>query len=174
MTDDGGRKLVVATEVNLSRLHSGLESAKDASFEAECAIEVLQGLSNLLRLPCDEGVLKQLRETASRQPRFTIRMMQRTVDVPDHADPGIPEAEHFKLARKELAIVLREQGVAVPARYELEPAKQIMNAAREAMRQGCMQDCTVRPKAAAADLRRAARRADRQISARGHSSAAQP
>jgi len=136
VTDDGGRKLVVATEVNLSRLHSGLERAKDASFEVECAIEVLQGLSNLLRLPCDEGVLKQLRETASRQPRFTIRMMQRTVDVPDHADPGIPEAEHFKLARKELAIVLREQGVAVPARYELEPAKQIMNAARDAMRQG--------------------------------------
>jgi len=127
-------KLVVAAEVNLSRLYSRLENAKDASFEAECAIELTVGLSGLLALSCDEGVLGLLRGTQSRQPRFTLRTTQRPFDVPDYANPNLPEAGQFKLARKELAIVFKQQGVAASVRYELEPAKHIMNSARDAMR----------------------------------------
>lgn len=127
-------KVVVEAEVNLSRLYSRLENAKDASFEAECAIELTVGLSGLLALSCDEGILELLRETQSRQPRFTLRTTQRPFDVPDYANPDLPEAGQFKLARKKLAIAFKQQGVAAPARYELEPAKYIMNSARDAMR----------------------------------------
>lgn len=127
-------KVVVVAEVNISRLYSRLENAKDASFEAECVIELTVGLSELLSLSCDEGVLELLRGTQSRQPRFTLRTAQRPFDVPDYANPDLPEAGQFKLARKELAIVFKQQGVAAPVRYELEPAKHIMNSARDAMR----------------------------------------
>lgn len=127
-------KVLVVAKVNLSRLYSVLESATDASFETECAIELTLELSRLLGLDCDESVLGSLRETASRPPRFTLRTTQRPFDVPDFASPALPEAGQFKTARKELAIVFKQQGVTAPARYELDPAKQIMNLARDTMR----------------------------------------
>jgi hypothetical protein len=134
LNDDGVRKLVVSTRVNLSRLHEGVNEAKDASFEAECTIGMVLGLSALLGEPVDEALIDRLRATSQGPPRFTIRVTQRTVDVPDFASPWAPEAEQFKRARKELAFVFKAQGVAAPARFELEPAKQVMNAARDAMR----------------------------------------
>lgn len=134
LTFRASEKAVFTVEVNLSRLYSGLNSAADASFEAECAIELAVGLSPLLGLSCDEGVLESLRKTEKRQPRFTLRSTKRPFDVPDHASPDLPEAGQFKLARKELAFVFKQQGVITPARYELEPAKLIMNSARDAMR----------------------------------------
>lgn len=134
ISSEGGAKLEVAVEVNISRLRSRLDCAEDASFEVECAASVVAGLCSLLRSPCDEDVLKSLHGTAGAKPRFTLRSMERTVDVPDHASADVPEPEHFKLARKELAVIFKDQGVVAPARYELEPAKQIMNAARDAMR----------------------------------------
>jgi len=132
--EDGDAKLEAAVQVNISRLRSRLEGAKDASFEAECAAAVATGLCALVGTPCDEDVLRRLGDTASDRPRFTVRSMRRTVDVPDHASPSLPKPEQFKLARKELAEIFKDLGVAVPARYELEQAKQIMNAARDAMR----------------------------------------
>ena len=131
---DNPDALDVAVQVNIARLLSRLDDAKDASFEAECATAVAAGLCNLLGAPCDEELLRRLNDTARNQPRFTLRAMQRTVDVPDHASPDVPRPEQFKLARKELAVIFKDQGVAAPARYELEQAKQVMNAARDAMR----------------------------------------
>nr|WP_312988200.1 hypothetical protein [Comamonas koreensis] len=131
---DTSEKLVVEAEVNLSRLYSRLENAKDASFEAECAIELTAGLSALLALNCDEEILELLNGTRHRQPRFTLRTTQRPFDVPDYANPDLPEAGQFKLARRELAIAFKQQGVAAPAHYELEPAKHILNFGRDAMR----------------------------------------
>ncbi|MFL9908891.1 hypothetical protein [Paraburkholderia sp. RL17-337-BIB-A] len=61
--------------------------------------------------------------------------MERRVDVPDCASPELPESEHYKIARRDLAVALSKQGVAAPARYELAPAKAIIDAARETMRQ---------------------------------------
>lgn len=131
---DDREKLEVAVQVNIARLCSKLDDAKDASFEAECATAVAAGLCDLLATPCDEEVLRKLNDTARDRPRFTLRAMQRTVDVPDHASPDVPKPEQFKLARKELAVIFKAQGAAAPSRYELEQAKQIMNAARDAMR----------------------------------------
>jgi hypothetical protein len=126
--------LVVSTTVNLARLKARLESATDASFEVECVQETVKGICSLLGLPRDEPVIAQVGETASRPPRFTIHTTRRKIDVPDFADPLLPQPEHFKLARRDLALVLKDLGVAAPSRHELEPAKLIMNSARVAFR----------------------------------------
>jgi hypothetical protein len=132
---DGAKSLVVTVEVNPSRLHLRLEKAQDASFEVDSVIETVQGLSALLGVPVDQEVVALLRETAARPPRFTTHTTQRLVDVPDHANPKVPGSEHYKLARRDLAVVFKKEGVAAPARYELESAKIIMNAARDAARE---------------------------------------
>lgn len=125
----------VSTEVNLARLHTRLEAASNASFEVECAHEVVLGLCYLLLVKPDDRTLALLLDTASRQPRFTIHTEQRIVDVPNFCAPEVPEPEHYKVARRDLAILLKEQGVAAPARYELAEAKRIIDIARDSMRQ---------------------------------------
>jgi hypothetical protein len=125
----------VTVEVNLARLQERLDSPVDASFEVECLTEVVQGLSDLLRKPINPDVVHALASTTSRLPRFTLKRVERRVDVPDYASPELPEPEHYKIARRDLAVALSEQGVAAPARYELAPAKTIIDAARETMRQ---------------------------------------
>jgi hypothetical protein len=134
LIDSDDEKLEVAVQVNIARLRSRLEDAFDNSFEAESASAVVAGLCDLLQISLDGDVLEQLNNTASGRPRFTLHTTQRMTDVPDHASPDLPKPEQFKLARKELAVIFKEQGIAVPARYELEQAKIVMNAARDVMR----------------------------------------
>jgi hypothetical protein len=73
--------------------------------------------------------------TAARLPRFTLKCVERTVDVPDFAQPLVPQPEQYKIARRDLAIVLKQQGVEAPGRYELAPAKMIIDSARDKLRQ---------------------------------------
>jgi hypothetical protein len=134
LTSASPETTVFSIQVNLSRLASRLNGSVDASFEVECAIELSTGLSKLLGLNCDDSILESLSNTANGPPRFTLRSGPRPFDVPEHTNPYIPEANQFKLARKELAVAFKQQGVVVPARYELEAAKHIMNSARDSAR----------------------------------------
>lgn len=125
----------VSVDINLARLQSRLDSPVDASFEVECLTEVVRGLSTLLGKQVGSDVVATLAGTAARLPRFTLKRVNRTVDVPDFAQPEIPQPEQYKIARRDLAIVLKQQGVEAPGRYELDPAKKIIDSARDALRQ---------------------------------------
>ncbi len=125
----------VSVDVNLARLQSQLESPADASFEVDCLIETVEGLAKLLEKQVGSHVMDALRRTAAKLPRFTLKRVDRTVDVPDFAQPKLPEPEQYKIARRDLAIVLKQQGVDAPSRYELGSAKKIIDSARDAMRQ---------------------------------------
>jgi hypothetical protein len=126
--------LVVSVRVNLARLRTKLDQANDASFEAECLESLMVGICGLLGVQPSPEVLGLVRETASRQPRFRMQTTRRTVDVPEHADPDLPKPQQYKLARRDLALVLKDQGVVAPSRHELEPAKLVINGARDALR----------------------------------------
>jgi hypothetical protein len=84
-------------------------------------------------LPLDERVLRGLSATADRTPRFTLSHRERTVDVPDHPDPISADLEHFKLARRDLAMEFRAEGIA-PRRYELKQAKAVIDKIRDRYR----------------------------------------
>jgi hypothetical protein len=125
--------LVLEVEVDLSRVAFGLENASDARFEALCVGEWLRGACDLVEASLDKQVLLVLAATADRAPRFTVSHKERTVDVPDHPDPVSADLEHFKLARRDLAIEFRTEGVA-PGRYELKQAKEVINTIRNRYR----------------------------------------
>jgi len=125
--------LVLEVEVDLSQVAADLEDASDARFEAFCAGEWLRGACAFLGVSLDEQVLRALAATADRTPRFTLSHRQRTVDVPDHPDPILPELEHFKLARRDLAMEFRAEGIA-SGRYELKPAKAVIDKIRDRYR----------------------------------------
>jgi hypothetical protein len=125
----------VSVDVNLARLQSRLDSPIDASFEVECLTEAVRGLATLLGKQVGSDVVATLADTAARLPRFTLKRVKRTVDVPDFAQPEVPQPEQYKIARRDLAIVLKQQGVEAPGRYELAPAKKIIDSARDTLRQ---------------------------------------
>ncbi|MDN7454232.1 hypothetical protein [Burkholderia cenocepacia] len=127
-------ELRVRLVVNLARVRSRLQQVEDASFEVECATTLLDKLAQHAHgrsLNTDERNL--LAQTTNRQPRFVMRYVKRTVDVPDYAAPKQPTLENYKVARRTLAELLMSQGVA-PGRYELDEAKTLINASRAAYR----------------------------------------
>lgn len=117
--------------VNLAKLAQDLEDAEDARFEVACAVAVIERLFAALGGPMPAELRETLTGTACRLPRFTLKQMPRMVDVPDFTRPQAPRPEDYKVARRDLAILLRAQGVA-PGEYKLEAAKALINPARAA------------------------------------------
>ncbi|MFA7290978.1 MAG: hypothetical protein WC023_01900 [Rhodocyclaceae bacterium] len=119
--------------VNLAKLAQDLEDAEDARFEVGCAVAVVERLFAALGGPMPAELCEALEVSAGRLPRFTLNHMQRMVDVPDFTRPQMPRLEDYKVARRDLAILLKAQGVA-PGEYTLEAAKALINPARAAYR----------------------------------------
>ncbi|MEN8130963.1 MAG: hypothetical protein ABFS45_12375 [Pseudomonadota bacterium] len=119
--------------INLAKLAQELEDAEDARFEAVCAVGIVECLFEILESSVPSELRDALADTAGRPPRFTLSHMQRMVDVPDFTHPQVPSLEDYKVARRDLAKLLKAQGVE-PGKYTLEVAKALINRAREAYR----------------------------------------
>lgn len=130
---DANDRIVLSIEVNMSRVHEGVHGATDASFESECAIELLRCVAAAADQEINAGVISQIADTSKGRPRFVLRQMIRDVDVPDRATPILPEPGDYKIARRDLAVVFRDIN-AEPGRYELAEAKVIIDRARDAYR----------------------------------------
>jgi hypothetical protein len=131
--DDDASNLFVTVDVNLARLLSRLNSPCDASFEVECVSDGIEGISSLMGLELNSELRSKLIATSSRRPRFVLKQVARLVDVPDYSAAEVPTSAQYKVARRELAVVLKNLGVE-PGRYELAQAKAIIDPARDALR----------------------------------------
>ena len=131
--DDAGLTVDVIVQANLQHVQKRLVDVTDASFEVATISAWIEGVSVELGLPVDPAVLIKLRGTSSQKPRFTMKIMQRMVDVSDHASPHIPGPEHYKVARRDLAIAFKDLG-AKEGRYELVTAKALIDSARDNFR----------------------------------------
>ncbi len=123
----------VIVEVNLQRIQKHLRDVTDASFEVAATAAWISGLSSELDLSNDPVVIDALHDTSAKRARFTLKTMQRTVDVPDYASPHIPGPEQYKIARRDLAIVFRSLEVK-EGRYELAVARGVIDSARDKFR----------------------------------------
>jgi len=121
-------------DVNLHRAYQRLTEPTDARFEVEAVLAWIDGLSQTLGISAvPEESRAAMLATATRKPRFTVRTLARRVDVPQFADPAVPGPEHFKLARRDLAIVFKALG-AQEGKYELAAAKAFIDPARDKFR----------------------------------------
>lgn len=123
----------VVVQANLQHVQKHLADVSDASFEVAAAAAWVEGLSTSLSLASDPTVMAALNDTSNRKPRFMLRVMQRTIDVPDYASPHVPGPEHYKLARRDLAIAFKDLG-AKEGKYELAAAKALIDPARDKFR----------------------------------------
>jgi hypothetical protein len=132
-TTEGG-DFCVEVEVNLNRVQSKLTNPCDASFEVECLCDWIAGLCDTLGQVSETDIFSKIAATSTRKPRFMLSPMERTVDVPDYGMAEVPTQMHYKLARKDIAILFQRIG-AEPGRYELAEAKALIDPVKEMARQ---------------------------------------
>lgn len=125
--------LNVAVDVNLAKVRFQLDSVSDASFQADCTLFCIDGLMKLIGQSLSSELESIIKASASRTPRVMLKQIRRTVDVPEFSSPKIPQTEQYKVARKNLAVILRKHGVE-PGKYELLQAKKIIDLARNEFR----------------------------------------
>lgn len=128
------RSISVVVKANLQHVQKHLADVTDATFEVAAAAGWIEGLSSNLSLSNCPAILVALSSTSTRKPRFMLRAMQRTIDVPDYASPHVPTPEHYKLARRDLAIAFKDLG-AKEGKYELASAKALIDRARDNFRE---------------------------------------
>ena len=126
-------ELLISVEVDLAKARNEFMTATDASFEVECLIQFLGGLASILKCKIEERLIQEIKLDSTKRKRFSLKKVERTSDVPDFINPKIPSPEHYKIARRDLAVILKAQG-ALPGRYELAEAKSIIDFSRDSMR----------------------------------------
>ena len=132
--DKAANSIYFIVKVNLQYAQKHLTKVTDASFEVESITAWVNELSSSLGLTVDSNVLAALRDTSMNKPRFIMKDIQRTIDVPEYAKPHIPAPEHHKVARRDLAIIFKDIG-AEEGKYELTVAKLLIDSARDKFRE---------------------------------------
>jgi hypothetical protein len=123
----------VRLTVHASAVQAGLNGAINGSFEARCLQETLLACAQAFDIAVPADLPTRLAALAARSARYHLQVVTRSVDVPDHADPAVPTPTEYKLARKALAVEMKEIGLE-PGRYELQEAKVRIDTARERLR----------------------------------------
>ncbi len=123
----------VRLAVHTGAVQAGLSGASNGSFEARCLKEMLARCAEALGMTAPQELDARLSSLATGPARYHLQVVTRTVDVPDHADPVVPTPTEYKLARKALAVTMKQIGLG-PGRYELQEAKVRINSARDQLR----------------------------------------
>lgn len=132
-TGSVGNPARVELRVHAAAIQAGLNGALNAAFEARCLQEALSACTVSLGITAPQNLATRLAALAASPARYHLQVVERTIDVPDFADPVVPTPTEYKLARKALAVVMKKSGLQ-PGRYELHEAKVRIDAARERLR----------------------------------------
>jgi hypothetical protein len=128
-----GNPAYIELRLQTAAIQAGLNGALNAAFEARCLQEAIVACAASLGMAVPQNLATRLAALAASPARYHLQVVERTIDVPDFADPVVPTPTEYKLARKALAMVMRESGLE-PGCYELQEAKIRIDAARERFR----------------------------------------
>jgi hypothetical protein len=119
---DGSSSHKLRLQLDVRAILAGLNAAVDGAFEIRCLVETLTACHAASGLNLPVGLAGRLQAKTSEQARYHLRVVSRHVDVPDYVDPIVPSSTEYKLARKQLAVEMKDLGL-TPGRYELSHAK---------------------------------------------------
>ena len=113
---------------------SGLNRAKDRSFDVRCLLETLAACYEASGSELPSSINDRLRDIATEPARYYLQVVDRVVDVPDFVEPILPSPFDYKTARKQLASKIMGIGLE-PGCYELSEAKAKIDPASTQLRQ---------------------------------------
>lgn len=131
--EDRARPGMFHLQIDTRAILSGLNSAKDGSFEVQCLLETIERIHFILGLELPNNFAERFSKRATELARYRLDVVARSVDVPDHIDTVIPSPSEYKLARKQLASDIMSLGLS-PGRYELDVAKDKIDIASTRLR----------------------------------------
>lgn len=131
--DENDESVSIRVSVNLSYALAHFEEPADDRFEIDCACSIIDGIAMFLGEKLDAEVIPRMRSAKLGKPRFTLMQQNRVIDVPDFLNPQKPRPEMFKLARRDVAVIFKKNGIK-PGRYEFDEAKRVIDIARDAFR----------------------------------------
>ena len=123
-----GRTAVVHLDIDVRAVLGGLTDATDGSFEVQCLAETIRKGHEALGMSLPQELEAAVLSMSGELARYTLRVGIRRVDVPDQPSVIIPRMSDYKVARKQLAEVIRDLGLA-PGRYALLEAKEKLDLA---------------------------------------------
>lgn len=129
----GANKGKFRLKLDVRAVLAGLNAATDGAFEIRCLVETLKACHAVYGAELPLGLSDRLRAKASEPARYHLKVANRYVDVPDYVFPVIPSPTEYKLARKHLAMAMKELGLS-PGRYELSEAKARIDPASQHLR----------------------------------------
>ena len=119
---DNEGELIVTVDVNLAKVLDCFNEPLNAVFEVESLIQWLSELLEKSGEVINGQIIADLELTKQRLPRFYLKERYKVIDVPDFANPLVPELRHYKNARNDLAKIFKDLGVN-PGRFEVADAK---------------------------------------------------
>lgn len=120
-------------KVEVRAILAGLNAAVDGSFEIRCLLETLVVCHSAAGIELPVDLAERLKVRAAEPARYHLKVSERHVDVPDYVEPIVPTPSQYKLARKQLAFVVKELGLE-PGRYKLAEAKLRIDPASQRLR----------------------------------------
>lgn len=129
----GAQEAIFCLKLDARAVLAGLNEATDGAFEIRCLVETLEACHDICELDLPSGLGDRLQTMALEPARYQLKVVDRYVDVPDYVDPLIPSPTEYKLARKHLAVAIKDLGL-LPGRYELSEAKTRIDLASERLR----------------------------------------
>lgn len=123
-----GSTAVVHLDIDVRAVLRGLTDATDGSFEVQCLAETILKSHEALEMSLPQGLEAAVLSMSGELARYTLRVGTRRVDVPEHPLVIVPRMSDYKVARKQLAEVIRDLGLA-PGRYSLSEAKEKLDLA---------------------------------------------
>ena len=106
-----------------------LEAARDRSLDMALLLEVLTRLDSFVPSDALQPIAGGLSAHSTDAARFKLSRVQKEVSFPDLTPVYKPSPSHYKSARKRVAQVASEAGIA-PGTYQLQDAKEKLNALR--------------------------------------------
>jgi hypothetical protein len=119
--------------LNLNVISNALRNSKNAAFQAIATNEIVSNICAYCGVEYPKETRHQIESTSNNPARMTIEVVEQTISVPEIPSHKAPLPKHYKLARKEIAFILKQQNV-LPGIYELNEAKKIIDKAKLAYR----------------------------------------
>jgi len=105
---------------------------QDRSMETALLLEIVQQLDSLRPNPKSTAIVEAIEKGKAGKPRYKFFETEKPASFPELVKPCLPADYDFKLAKKRLAELAKQQGLS-EGKYDLAVAKEKLGALRKAM-----------------------------------------
>lgn len=126
------RSVGVRIVFNAEAVQEAFLKVQDRSMEVALLLEIVQQLDSLHHNPKSAAIVEVIEKGKAGKPRFKFGVNKKPASFPELVKPCLPADHDFKLAKKRLAELAKQEGLS-EGKYDLAAAKEKLGTLRKAM-----------------------------------------